>query len=156
MDKLPSGAKALLIRRALFRGLKPPAPSVLSFPQHLQPAAPSVLSVSANCLVILAVALAGCKSQPVLSPRQAEGQHLYAVRCAHCHEENDLGLKPPPPNLHGAMVRAKLPSGAAASDAEVRRVVLAGKGKMPSFSGRFTDEQLAALLSYLRGDMNGR
>ena len=103
--------------------------------------------------VTVAVALAGCKGRPELTPQQAEGQHLYAVRCAHCHEENDLGLKPPPPSLRGAMSRAKLPSGAAATDAEVRRVVLAGKGKMPSFAGRFTEGQMAALLSYLRTNM---
>ena len=37
----------------------------------------------------------------------------------------------------------------AATDAEVQRVVLAGKGLMPSFAGRFTDEQIRALLAYL-------
>jgi len=97
--------------------------------------------------------LAGCHRQPPLTPQQADGQHLYAVRCAHCHEDNDLALKPPPPNIHGAMGRAKLPSGAPATDAEVRRLVLVGKGKMPSFSGRFTEEQMAALLAYLHTDM---
>ncbi len=84
---------------------------------------------------------------------QTEGQHLYAVRCGHCHEDNDLALKPPPPDIHGAMGRAKLPSGAPATDAELRRLVLVGKGKMPSFSGRFTEEQMAALLAYLHTDM---
>lgn len=43
-----------------------------------------------------------------------------------------------------------LPSGAAATDANVRRVVLAGKGMMPSFNGRFDDSQMAALIGYLR------
>jgi mono/diheme cytochrome c family protein len=103
--------------------------------------------------VILSVILTGCSGQPELTPQQAEGQHLYGGRCAHCHEENDLGLKPPPPNIHGAMARVKLPSGAAATDTEVRRLVLAGKGKMPSFSGRFTEEQMAALLAYLHTEM---
>jgi mono/diheme cytochrome c family protein len=101
----------------------------------------------------LALTLAGCHEQPALTPQQAVGQHLYAGRCAHCHEENDLALKPPPPNIHGVMSRAKLPSGAAATDAEVRRLVLIGKGKMPSFSGRFTEEQMAALLAYLHTAM---
>jgi len=101
----------------------------------------------------LALLLAGCRSGPPLTTQQIEGQHLYAVRCAHCHEENDLALKPPPPNIHGAMVREKLPSRAPATDAEVRRLVLVGKGKMPSFSGRFTEEQMAALLAYLHTSM---
>jgi mono/diheme cytochrome c family protein len=97
--------------------------------------------------------LPGCHRQPKLTPQQAEGQHLYAVRCAHCHEDNDLALKPPPPNIQGAMGKTKLPSGAPATDAEVRRLILAGKGKMPSFSGRFTEEQMAALLAYLHTEM---
>jgi len=105
-------------------------------------------------LVVAGSIASGCHGRQELTPQQVEGQHLYMVRCAHCHEENDLGLKPPPPNLHGAMGRAKLPSGAAATDAELRRLLLTGKGKMPSFSGRFTEEQMAALLTYLHTEMS--
>jgi mono/diheme cytochrome c family protein len=86
---------------------------------------------------------------PKLTPQEAEGKHLYAVRCAHCHEDNDLALKKVPPDLHGVFKRSTLPSGAPATDAEMRRVVLAGKGLMPSFSGRFTEEQVTDLLAYL-------
>jgi mono/diheme cytochrome c family protein len=78
-----------------------------------------------------------------------EGKHLYQVRCAHCHEDNDLGLKKIPPNLHSVFSHATLPSGAPASDSEVTRVVLAGKGLMPAFNGRFTDQQMSDLLAYL-------
>ncbi len=74
---------------------------------------------------------------------------MYQVRCAHCHEENDLGLKKIPPNLHRVFATPTLPSGAAATDVDVQHVVLAGKGLMPSFAGRFPDEQMAALLAYL-------
>ncbi len=95
------------------------------------------------------VLLAGCRSQSALTPQQADGQHLCASRCAHCHEENDLALKPPPPNLSNLFHHAKLPSGAPATDAQVVRTVLSGKGNMPSFAGRFTQEQMDALLAYL-------
>ena len=91
----------------------------------------------------------GCKSAPQLTPQEAEGKHLYSVRCAHCHEENDLQLKKVPPDLHGVFAHTTLPSGAPTSDAEVRRVVLSGKGLMPAFTGRFTDEQMADLIAYL-------
>jgi mono/diheme cytochrome c family protein len=93
--------------------------------------------------------LAGCHSAPVLTPQQAAGKHLYEVRCAHCHEDNDLALKKVPPDLHGVFDRKTLPSGVPATDAAVRKNVLAGKGMMPSFAGRFTEEQMAALLAYL-------
>jgi mono/diheme cytochrome c family protein len=94
--------------------------------------------------------LSGCHSTPAPTAQQAEGKHLYVVRCAHCHEENDLALKKIPPDLHGVFKRSRLPSGAPATDAEVQRVVLAGKGLMPGFAGRFTEEQMNALIAYLR------
>src|ERR1019366_6007076 len=93
--------------------------------------------------------LAGCYGQPALTPQQAEGQHLYAGRCAHCHVENDLALKPAPPNIQAVLRKPLLPSGARASDIAVRSLVLTGKGKMPTFSGRFTEAQMSALLAYL-------
>ena len=91
----------------------------------------------------------GCHSAPALTVQETAGKRLYLGRCAHCHEENDLALKKVPPDLHGAFRASSLPSGSPATDAEVKRVVLAGKGKMPAFNGRFTDEQMAALLAYL-------
>ncbi len=94
-------------------------------------------------------ACGGCHSQPTLTEQEAEGKHLYLVRCAHCHEDNDLQLQKVPPDLHGLYTRATLPSGAPATDSEVTRVVLSGKGMMPPFAGRFTDAQMAALLAYL-------
>jgi mono/diheme cytochrome c family protein len=105
---------------------------------------------SVGAWMLLTLALAACHSAPRLTPEQAEGKHLYAVRCAHCHEDNDLNLKKVPPDLHGVFERSTLPSGARATDAEVgRRVVLSGKGLMPGFAGRFTEEQMAALMAYL-------
>jgi mono/diheme cytochrome c family protein len=93
--------------------------------------------------------LAGCHGAPSLTPQEAEGKRLYQLRCAHCHEDNDLALKKIPPDLHGVFGHQTLPSGAPATDAAVRQNVLAGKGMMPGFSGRFTEEQMAALIAYL-------
>jgi mono/diheme cytochrome c family protein len=93
--------------------------------------------------------LAGCHATSDLTPQEAEGKHLYQVRCAHCHEDNDLALKKVPPDLHGVFKRPTLPSGIPATDAAVRQNVLTGRGRMPGFSGRFTDDQMAALLAYL-------
>ncbi len=104
-----------------------------------------VLIISA----FLALVLAGCHEAPSLTPQEAEGKHLYEGRCAHCHEDNDLALKKVPPNLHAVFKSATLPSGAPATDTVVRHVVLAGKGMMPAFSGRFDDAQMSALLAYL-------
>jgi cytochrome c553 len=101
------------------------------------------------CISFMAIVFAGCHSAPELTPQEAEGKHLYQVRCAHCHEDNDLALKKVPPDLHGVFKHKTLPSGAPATDAAVRSNILTGKGMMPSFAGRFDDEQMAALLAYL-------
>jgi mono/diheme cytochrome c family protein len=104
---------------------------------------------SAAAFVSVGAGLLGCRPASSLTAQQAEGKHLYAARCAHCHEDNDLALKKVPPDLHGIFKRATLPSGAPASDAEMRRVVLAGKGMMPGFAGRFSDDQMSALIAYV-------
>jgi mono/diheme cytochrome c family protein len=92
--------------------------------------------------------LVACGPDP-LTKQQMQGLLLYKERCAHCHEDNDLALKKVPPDLHSVFRRDKLPSGAPATDAEVQRVIIAGKGFMPSFAGRFTQDQMSALLAYL-------
>jgi mono/diheme cytochrome c family protein len=104
-----------------------------------------ILSISLSSVMLIT----GCRSTTPLTDQEAAGKHLYEVRCAHCHEDNDLELKTVPPNLHAVFNRATLPSGAPATDADVKRVILAGKGMMPSFNGRFDDAQMAALLAYL-------
>ena len=100
--------------------------------------------------------VAGCRSAPKLTPQEAEGRRLYGVGCAHCHEENDLHLKKTPPNLHGLFNRSTLPGGAPATNAEVEKVLLTGKGMMPSFAVQMTKEQMDALLAYLHTGMRDR
>ena len=97
----------------------------------------------------MAASLGGCHRTAALSPQEAEGRHLYETRCAHCHEDNYLALKKVPPDLHDIFDHKTLPSGAPATDAAVRENVLTGKGMMPAFVGRFTNEQMSALLTYL-------
>jgi len=97
----------------------------------------------------LSVGLAACGSVPTLAPQETEGRRLYQARCAHCHEDNDLALKKIPPNLHGVFACKALPGGAPATDEAMLKNVLMGKGTMPAFAGRFTGEQMAALLTYL-------
>jgi mono/diheme cytochrome c family protein len=105
--------------------------------------------IGAAPIALCVMLFTGCHSAPQLTPQQAQGQHLYEVHCAHCHRDNDLALKKVPPDLHGVFDHPALPSGAPTTDAEVRRVILAGKGMMPSFTGRFDDTQMAAILAYL-------
>ena len=99
--------------------------------------------------VAVAAGVAGCRQASKLTPQQAEGKHLYDVGCAHCHEENDLHLKKVPPSLHGLFDRSTLPDGEPATDANVERTMLAGKGMMPSFAYQMTKQQMDAVVAYL-------
>lgn len=103
------------------------------------------IAMASGCGVVLN----GCRSASRLTAQEEEGKHLYQVRCAHCHDDNDLALKKVPPDLHGIFDRKTLPSGIPATDAAVRSNVLTGRGMMPGFAGRFDDAQMAALLAYL-------
>jgi len=51
--------------------------------------------------------------------------------------------------LEGLFQRKKLPSGVPATDAQVRRTIMHGRGTMPAFDRRISDEDLKDLLSYL-------
>ena len=101
----------------------------------------------------LSLAATGCRVKPQLTPQQAAGKHLYDLRCAHCHEDNDLALKKVPPDLHGLFNHKSLPSGIPATDQAVADNVLKGRGMMPGFAGRFDQDQMAALLAYLHTGM---
>ncbi len=74
---------------------------------------------------------------------------MYDVGCAHCHEENDLHLKKVPPSLHGLFDHTSLPDGAPVSDTEVERILVSGKGTMPSFAYQMSRQQMEAVISYL-------
>jgi len=102
---------------------------------------------------VLLLGLSGCHGTRQLTEQESEGKHLYEVRCAHCHEENDLALKKVPPDLHGVFEHKNLPSGIPATDAAVAANVNNGRGMMPAFAGRFDQEQMAALVAYLHTGM---
>ncbi len=111
----------------------------------------SLFGVWRNALGILVVfvALAGCRARAALTPQQEEGKRVYDVGCAHCHEENDLHLEKVPPSLHGLFNKAKLPDGEPATDAEVEQVLMKGKGAMPPFAYQMSREQMQAVIAYL-------
>jgi len=116
-----------------------------SFPRHL--------SIALSALLL---AVAACKARPSLTPQQLEGQKVYNVGCAHCHELNDLHLKKVPPDLHGLFDRTTLPDGEPATDADVERVLMNGKGMMPSFAYQMSREQMLAVIAYLHAGIRDK
>lgn len=88
------------------------------------------------------------KSSGKLTPKQMQGQAIFQSNCAACHNSNS-DEKLVGPGLRGLLHKPHLPSGAPATDAQVRRTILHGKNVMPPFAGVLNDQQLNDLLAYL-------
>lgn len=90
---------------------------------------------------ILAVAV-----RPALA--QNATADLYKSKCQVCHGADGKGDTPA-----GKKVEAKdfhSPEIAKASDAELFKIVKEGKGKMPKYEGKLTDDQIKDLIKYIR------
>lgn len=104
--------------------------------------------------LLLAISLGGCArrdsfngGQPQLDPLR--GKQLYDQLCAMCHDASDLHLLKDPPKLDGLFRKQTLPSGAPATDENVRDTILRGKGIMPPFEQNLEAEDVNDLLRYL-------
>ena len=88
---------------------------------------------------------------PTCSGRLARqrGEELFQQNCAVCHEVSNLELKKQPPKLEGLFQSKRLPSGAPATDEQVRKTIIQGIGTMPAFNQRLSDEDVNDLVTYL-------
>lgn len=79
------------------------------------------------------------------------GAELYAKHCANCHGPQGAGdgmlgsaLKPPPTDLTDAEKMASL------TDEAILEVMAQGKGMMPGLGSAVSEDELKALLAYVR------
>jgi mono/diheme cytochrome c family protein len=94
--------------------------------------------------------LAGCSQMGLgLSGAELRGQELFDLHCADCHEESNPDLKKQPPKLKGLFRSKLLPSGAPATDLQVRKTIIDGLGTMPAFDQRLSDQDVDDLVKYL-------
>jgi mono/diheme cytochrome c family protein len=93
---------------------------------------------------------AACRSQEQLSNAEIQGQRLYDTHCYECHENPHPDLHKLPTNLHGLFLRKSLPSGDPATDEQVRKTIVEGRGTMPAFDRRLREEDVQDLVKYLR------
>lgn len=94
--------------------------------------------------------------QAVAAVQDAPGAHTYATRCASCHGLDGKGLPEWMPPLAGA-TSALAKENASAINITLngsQRVVAAGVPdayRMPAFREQLTDQEIAEVLSYVRG-----
>ena len=95
------------------------------------------------------ISIACAQKQQVGNP-EIEGQALYEVHCAECHEKTNPELHKQPPNLHGLFLAKSLPSGAPATKEQVRKTIIEGRGTMPAFDRRLHEDEVKDIVTYLR------
>lgn len=95
--------------------------------------------------------LTGCDAPSGLTFDSAasRGRAVYERNCKPCHEDTRLELRTKPPNLNGLFTKKTLPSGAPATNEQVRRTIQLGRGIMPPFAQVLDKEDLDDLIQYL-------
>lgn len=95
------------------------------------------------------VLIAGCILAGLLlaGPARAAdpaGEGLFVANCSACHQRNGQGIPQAFPALAGDALVQDDPK-------RIVAVLLNGRGGMPAFKAQLTDEQIAAVASYVRG-----
>jgi len=99
-------------------------------------------SAAIACCLVAGCGLDGCDSRQ-------HGEELFELHCADCHEMSNPDLKKQPPKLEGLFQAKGLPSGAPATDEQVRKTIIEGLGTMPAFQGRLSQGDVDDLIRYL-------
>jgi len=72
----------------------------------------------------------------------------YKSKCAMCHGPDGAAATPAGKAMQTPPVTS--PTFAKASDAELLAILKNGKAKMPAYNGKLTDDQMKALVTYMR------
>jgi cytochrome c6 len=99
---------------------------------------------------ILGAGMALALTMAVASPLRAQDDaSLYKAKCASCHAADGSGNTPVGSKL--GVKSLSDPEVAKHSDAEWDEITKKGKGKMPAYDGKLTDDQIKGLVKYMRG-----
>ena len=96
------------------------------------------LSLSAPALVVALTTVA-----PAAAATEPAGQALFVQNCSACHQITGKGVPGAFPQLVGDPIVLGPPD-------KVAALILRGRGGMPSFRADLTDDQIAAILTYIR------
>jgi len=86
---------------------------------------------------------------PAFASAETRGEVVYERNCSPCHDAQNLQLLKQPPKLSGLFHLQQLPSGAPATDEQVRKTIISGRGIMPPFEHTLDKQQVDDLLKYL-------
>jgi hypothetical protein len=86
---------------------------------------------------------------PRFASAETRGPVVYEKNCSQCHDADNLPLLKQPPKLKELFEKKELPSGAPATDEQVKKTILEGRASMPSFDRILEQKQIDDLLKYL-------
>lgn len=106
----------------------------------------SRLAAAAGALMLMiAVSSAQINNAPVTG---LTSNPTYDKNCAKCHGKNATGRRFGGPSLISVKV-------AASSDDDIRKIISEGKGHMPKYAGKLTDEEINTLVRQIES-LNGK
>lgn len=99
----------------------------------------------------------GCTLTPGARMRAiTRGKALFQLHCCGCHNGKRSDLAKLPPDLEGIFSRRALPSGAPATDTQVRSTILEGRSEiMPAFKDSLSKGEIDDIIRYLHTVMPG-
>ncbi len=77
---------------------------------------------------------------------------IYEKKCATCHGKDGKGHTRMGEKL-GIKELAVLPAGSTTTAADVEKVVRDGKGKMPAFKDKLSDDEIKALAAFVKAGL---
>jgi cytochrome c6 len=83
-----------------------------------------------------------------LPARADDAAALYKSKCAACHAADGSGDTPAGKAM--TVVDLRSPDVQKMSDADLIGATTNGKGKMPAYKGKITDDQIKQLVAYIR------
>jgi len=78
----------------------------------------------------------------------SDGAAIYKSKCAMCHAANGSGDTPMGKSLHVRDLRSDEVQ--KQTDLELTKVIAGGKGKMPAFGKRMSEDDLKAVIAFIR------
>ena len=102
--------------------------------------------VKLNLKVVAIFFLAASIVTPAFA--QNAGADTYKAKCAMCHGTDGLAATPAGKALKAPSF--KDPAIVTTPDAQLIAIIKSGKNKMPSYAGKLTDDQIQAVVKYIR------
>jgi mono/diheme cytochrome c family protein len=85
---------------------------------------------------------------PAAGQGNTAGADVYKAKCATCHGQDGSGNTPVGKSLQVADLRSAAVQ--SKSDAELTQSVTEGKNNMPGFKGNITDDEIHAVVTFVR------